>query len=122
MTMDYGSASPGVCVVASGHCDMGQSAIQAAYNLHDRWGVPFTAIELTPMIGGNDDSTEHFTLADVDTISAFASAHALAGLHYWSYDRDVDCAQGSASATCNSMGNGYAGPHGYLKRFLSNGL
>jgi hypothetical protein len=118
MTMDYGAAGPGVCVVAGGHCDMGQSAIQAAYNLHDRWGVPFTAIELTPMIGGNDDSTEHFTLADVDAISTFAGAHALAGLHYWSYDRDVDCAPGPASSTCNSLGG--AGTYGFLSRFLAS--
>jgi hypothetical protein len=118
MTMDYGGASPGVCVVAGGACDMGQSAIQAAYNLHDRWGVPFSNIELTPMIGGNDDSSEHFTLADVDTISAFATAHALAGLHYWSYDRDLDCAPGPASSTCNSLGG--AGAYGFLGRFVAH--
>ncbi len=43
-------------------------------------------------------------------------------MHYWSYDRDVDCAAGAASATCNSMGSGYAGAHGYLKRFLADGM
>src|SRR5262249_9141063 len=51
MTMDYGSASQGVCVVSNGACQMGQSALQAAYNLHDHWGVPYQFIELTPMIG-----------------------------------------------------------------------
>jgi chitinase len=122
MTMDYGGASDSVCVVSGGVCQMGQSAIQAAYNLHDKWGVPYTAIELTPMIGQNDASDEKLTLADVDTISAFAISKALAGVHYWSYDRDVDCAAGSASSTCNSMGSGYAGPAGYLERFLAGGL
>src|SRR5690606_28426281 len=38
MTMDYGAPGPGVCVVNGGLCDMGQSAIQAAHNLHDHWG------------------------------------------------------------------------------------
>ena len=52
MTMDYGSPSSGVCVVANGACEMGQSAIQAAYNLRDKWGVPLSNIELTPMLGG----------------------------------------------------------------------
>jgi len=33
MTMDYGSPSMGVCVVANAACQMGQSALQAAYNL-----------------------------------------------------------------------------------------
>jgi hypothetical protein len=122
MTMDYGSPSAGVCVVASGQCDMGQSALQAAYNLHDVWGVPYSAIELTPMVGQNDASTEQFKLADVDTVAQFAISQGLAGVHYWSYDRDVDCAAGSASPTCNSMGSGYAGAHGFLMRFMGNGL
>ena len=120
MTMDYGAAGSGVCIVSGGVCDMGQSAIQAAYNLHDQWGVPFANIELTPMIGGNDVSSEHFTLADVDTMTSFAVSHNLAGIHYWSYDRDTDCAQGYASPTCNSVGG--AGNYGFLSRFLSHGL
>ena len=120
MTMDYGSPSMGVCVVANGACQMGQSALQAAYNLRDKWGVPFTAVELTPMIGGNDVAGEQFTLADVDTIAAFALAQKLAGVHHWSYDRDVDCAAGYASPTCNSMGG--AGTRGFLAKFLGDGL
>ena len=117
MTMDYGSPSPGVCVVAGGGCDMGQSALQAAYNLHDHWGVPWGNIELTPMIGGNDVASEQFTLQDTDEVAAFAVAHGLAGVHYWSYDRDVDCPPGYASPTCNSLGG--VGPHGFLHRFLA---
>jgi hypothetical protein len=120
MTMDYGSPSAGVCVVAGGVCHMGQSAIQAAYDLHDHWGIPWSAIELTPMIGGNDTAGETFTLADVDAIASFAKSKGLAGIHYWSYDRDVDCAPGWASATCNTMGG--AGTYGFLKRFAANGI
>jgi hypothetical protein len=119
MTMDYGAPGAGVCVVNAGTCDMGQSAIQAAYNLHDKWGVPYANIEVTPMIGGNDVSSEHFTLADVDTMSAFVLANGLSGVHYWSYDRDVDCPIGPASPTCNSLGG--VGAHGFLRRFLAAG-
>jgi len=122
MTMDYGSPSAGICVVSGGTCQMGQSAIKAAFDLHDKFGVPYANIELTPMIGGNDASDEHFTLDDADAITKFAISQGLAGIHYWSYDRDVDCPQGSASATCNTMGNGFAGVRGYLKRFLGDGL
>ena len=99
---------------------MGQSALQAAYNLHDHWGVAWSNIELTPMIGGNDVQDEHFTLGDTDEVSAFASARQLAGVHYWSYDRDVDCAKGAASPTCNSLGG--VGPHGFMRRFLADGM
>ncbi len=120
MTMDYGSPSSGVCVVAGGTCDMGQSAIQAGWNLHDHWNVPWSAIELTPMIGGNDVSSEQFTLGNADAIASFAIGHGLAGIHYWSYDRDIDCPPGSASPTCNSLGN--AGTRGFLERFLADGL
>jgi hypothetical protein len=120
MTMDYGSPSAGVCVVSGGACEMGQSALQAAYNLHDHWGLAWSAIELTPMIGGNDVASEQFTLSDADTIAQFAVANGLAGIHYWSYDRDNDCPPGSASPTCNSLGN--AGSWGFLKRFLAAGL
>jgi len=120
MTMDYGSPSKGVCVVSGAACDMGQSALQAAYNLHDHWNVPWENIELTPMIGGNDVAGEKFTLQDADTVAAFAIANKLAGVHYWSYDRDNDCPAGSASPTCNSLGN--AGTRGFLTRFMADGM
>jgi chitinase len=120
MTMDYGSAGAGICVVSNGACQMGQSAIQAAYNLRDKFGVPLSNIELTPMIGGNDAQSESFTPDDADTVAHFALTNGLAGVHYWSYDRDVDCAPGYASPTCNSIGG--VGAHGYLKRFLAAGL
>jgi len=120
MTMDYGAPGPGVCVVSGGTCDMGQSAIQAAYNLRDHWGVPLSNVELTPMIGGNDIVSEQFTLADVDVMSGFAIDKGLAGVHYWSYDRDVDCPPGPASPICNSLGG--VGRYGFLDRFLTNGL
>jgi hypothetical protein len=118
MTMDYGAPGSGVCVVGAGACDMGQSAIQAAHNLHDRWGVPYAGIELTPMIGVNDVNSEKFELKDAATLTAFARTQKLAGVHFWSYDRDRDCPVGGASSTCNSMGNGYAGTMGYVKAFL----
>jgi chitinase len=117
MAMDYGSPGSNVCVISGGHCDMGQSAIQSAMNLHDHWGVPYSQIELTVMIGLNDVTNEQFTLPDVDTVVVWAKATGLAGLHYWSYDRDCDCAQAVASDSCNSMGTAYAGPLGYFQRF-----
>ena len=120
MTMDYGSPSPGVCVVSGAACDMGQSAIQAAYNLHDHWNVPWANIELTPMIGGNDVAGEQFTLQDADEVAQFAIANKLAGVHYWSYDRDVDCAPGAAAPTCNGLGS--AGTRGFLARFIADGM
>ena len=55
MAMDYGSAIASNCTLGgNGKCDMAQSAINSAINLHNYWGVPYNQIEVTPMIGGND--------------------------------------------------------------------
>jgi hypothetical protein len=118
MAMDYGSTGPGNCVVVNGACEMGQSAIQAAELLHSAFGVPYNQIELTPDIGGNDTQGETFTLADAGTISAYALQKGLAGIHFWSFDRDNDCAPGSSSPTCNSYGQ--AGRLGFTTTFLSD--
>ena len=98
MVMDYGNpASSGVCVVSGGQCQMGQSAIQAAMDLHGFYKLPYNQIELTPMIAGNDTAGETFTLADVDTMSTFIKANGLAGAHYWSLDRDIAGTNGQSN-------------------------
>ena len=121
MVMDYGGTSAANCVVVGGSCQMGQSAIQAVANLQHSYGIPLTQIELTPMIGVNDTSSETFTLADVDTIVSYAVANHLAGLHYWSLDRDTPCpggGGGTASSTCNSVPGSAALQ--YTNRFLGD--
>jgi len=118
MTMDYGSAIASNCTLGSnGKCDMAQSAIQAAVDLHTYYGTPYTQIELTPMIGGNDATDEIFTTANITTLSNWAKTNKIAGVHFWSLDRDKDCALGYASATCNSYGT--AGTWGFTNGFLS---
>ena len=119
MTMDYGSASSSVCVVVSGSCEMAQSAIQAVKNLEHTYGIPASKIAVTPMIGMNDTSSETFTTADVDTLTAYVVSNGLAGLHFWSLDRDTPCAQTYASPTCNSISG--TTPLQYTGRFLSDG-
>lgn len=120
MVMDYGNTSPAVCVVSNGKCDMGQSAIQAAKNLEHTYGIPASNIELTPMIGLNDAVTETFTLSDVDTVVNYAVSQGMAGVHFWSLDRDTPCASNSgyASPTCNSVSG--SSPLQYSKRFLQD--
>jgi len=107
MVMDYGPPTPANCVLARGGatCDMGASAIRAADNLHALHGVPFEQIELTAMIGVNDVAANDFTLADAERLARHARERGLAGVHFWSLDRDTPCprpAQG-ASATCSGL-------------------
>jgi hypothetical protein len=118
MTMDFGSTGPGLCVVVNGSCDMGQSTIQAVKNLQHTYGIPFSKIEVTPMIGVNDTSSEIFTIADIDKVTTYAEANKLAGVHFWSLDRDTPCSQSTASPTCNSLPS--TSVLQYTKRFLSN--
>ena len=118
MAMDYGSAIASNCTLGSnGKCDMGKSAIQSAVNLHNYYGVPYSQIEVTPMIGGNDATDEIFSIADVTTLSNWVKANGASGIHFWSLDRDKDCALGYASATCNSYGT--AGNWGFTNSFIS---
>jgi chitinase len=119
MTMDFGSASASVCVVVSGACEMAQSAIQAVKNLEHTYGIPASKIAVTPMIGLNDNTAETFTIADVDTLTSYVKSNGLAGLHFWSFDRDTPCSDDYASPTCNSISS--TTPLEYTKRFLSDG-
>jgi chitinase len=118
MAMDYGSPAGGNCVTVGGQCQMGQSAVQSAIDLHNQFGVPYSQIEITVMIGGNDSPNETFTMADVTTLTTFAKANGIAGMHFWSLDRDRDCAPGYAEPTCNTYGQ--AGTLGFTKAFLTN--
>jgi chitinase len=71
------------------------------------------------MIGINDASSEVVTLTDVDTITSYASSQGMAGVHFWSLDRDTPCPGGSggfASPTCNSVSGSTALQ--YTNRFL----
>lgn len=123
MAMDYGSISQWTCVVSNGQCDMGQSAVRAAQTLHTQFGVPYSQIELTPMIGGNDFNKtiapqQFFEINDVEKVTSFAVENGLAGVHFWSFDRDNDCPEGVASATCNTYGKG--GTLGFTKAFTAS--
>lgn len=102
MTMDYtgkGQASPYVCVVRNGVCEMGLSAIQAAKNFSAHYAIPLSRVELTPLIGNNDTPDEIFTLDDATTVANYVKQNGLAGLHYWSLDRDTPAGKGQ---TCSS--------------------
>jgi hypothetical protein len=105
MVMDFGPAKPASCVVRSGACDMGASALQAARNLHTKYGVPMNQIELTAMIGVNDVVENIFTLDDARALASVARTLGLAGLHFWSLDRDTPCPApvSGALATCSGM-------------------
>lgn len=99
MVMDYGDAAANVCVVVDGRCDMGRSALQAAQNVHTKYALPYAQIELTPMIGMNDVVSNVFSVDDARVLAAGVKALKLAGLHFWSLDRDTPCSTPTAAAS-----------------------
>ena len=115
MVMDYGEARSGNCVLAGPVCDMGRSAGQAALNLRERFGVPLERIELTPMIGVNDVVANVFTLEDAATLAGFARARGLAGVHFWSLDRDTSCANDARVVSSKCHGLPGAAPFAYTR-------
>jgi chitinase len=103
MVMDYGAPSPAVCVVIERTCDMARSAVQAAENVHAESGVPYARIALTAMIGRNDTAGSVTRLQDIRAIAAYVRERGLAGLHYWSIDRDNPCADNAPRSDCSGM-------------------
>ncbi len=117
MAFDYGSVSSGTCVVSGSNCDMAQSAIAAAESLHSNFGTPYSHIELCLMIGQADaGATETFSLANVDTVSAWAKSVGLGGIHFWSFDRD----SGPSSASSSTTNGTSVAALGYNKEFISD--
>ena len=105
MVMDYGEASASVCVVADGRCDMARSAEQAVRNVHERYGIALGRLGVTPMIGVNDVTSNVFTLDDAQRLGRFVRDNGLAGLHFWSLDRDTGCGPGRPlpSSLCHHL-------------------
>lgn len=117
MVMNYGKPSASVCVVRRGRCNMAASALQAARNLHAAQGIPMNRIALTAMIGVNDVTDNVFTPSDATRLARFAQREKLAGLHFWSLDRDRPCpgAAQQVSATCSGLPR--PGPLGFARAF-----
>ncbi len=105
MVMNYGQADSRWCVVTAGRCDMGRSAVQAAHNLHRKYGVPYARIAITAMLGENDVAGNVVSLADAALLAEGARTLGLAGVHHWSIDRDQPCPAGSArvSPRCHGL-------------------
>ncbi|MCD2517348.1 glycosyl hydrolase [Massilia sp. G4R7] len=107
MVMNYGAGTPASCVVGDkGKCDMGRSAIQAVRNVHERYKVPLAQLAITAMIGENDRPDNQTTVEDVRVMAEAAERMGLAGLHYWSLDRDTPCTEtvDAASPVCSGLG------------------
>lgn len=97
MTMNFGvtttAASPVAPEVTRAatalHGQVREAFAQAGSELtaSEAW----TRVGITPMIGQTDVATERFTLADAETVNAFAREHGVGLLGMWSLNRDRTC-------------------------------
>ena len=74
---------------------------RAAVNAHRqlaRLGLPWRRLAVTVMVGRNDTRSEFVSLSDARAIAAFARAHELESLRYWSWARDPHLAYANALA------------------------
>src|SRR5436309_3380310 len=78
------------------------SALAAAQALHQQYGIRFSHIGVTIMIGRADTQYEVTSLHDIDTINAFVISNHLPTSRFWSFDRDTPNGTGGS----NSNGNG----------------
>jgi chitinase len=118
MTMNYGPADARWCVLrqGGGSCDMGLSALQAVHNVHHRYGMPYGRMAVTAMLGENDVAGNVFTPDDAALLVRGARQLQLAGVHWWSLDRDRPCAPGSprVSPQCHGLPTLVPGRFGQL--------
>ena len=118
MVMNYGPAERKNCVVRKDRCDMAASAEQAVKNLQAGYKLPTSQIAVTAMLGVNDVASNVFTQKDAKRLARYASRHQLAGLHYWSLDRDKPCDHNATnlSPVCSSLNT--VPFHGFMQAFL----
>ena len=106
MVMNYGEALPRNCVVIGGRCDMGKSRRpgSAQFQCSLRRAVRPHGIDADDWCQRRDHANV-FTLDDAVTLARFVRNEGLAGVHFWSLDRDGSCSDDAAvvSATCSGL-------------------
>lgn len=105
MVMNYGPPDRRFCVPRRGRCDMARSARQALRNVHEKYGLPYRRLALTVMLGENDVEANLLEPADAAEVAREARRLGLAGLHWWSLDRDRACPEGEPrlSPRCHAL-------------------
>ncbi|MET7424782.1 carbohydrate-binding protein [Dactylosporangium sp. NPDC005555] len=92
MPFDFGGHSGTMGAASVSAADGLKNAVKNAYGYSD--AVAYTRIGISSMNGKTDETDETVTLADFQTILAYAQQHHLARLTFWSVNRDRACGSG----------------------------
>ena len=111
MTMDAGTEAPDLARVSAPAAEGTEAFVRGLWPGRASGGSAWGMIAVTPMIGRNDLPSEVFGLDDAARLVAFARAHGLAWLSFWSLNRDRPCVAGTgasgaggASPACSGVG------------------
>jgi hypothetical protein len=89
-----------------------KNAVKNAYGYSD--AVAYTKIGISSM-NGRTDLNETVTLADFQTMLAFAQQHHIARLTFWSINRDRPCGSGTNGDSCSGVAQSQ---YAYTKIFV----
>ncbi|MEU0556658.1 CBM35 domain-containing protein [Dactylosporangium sp. NPDC006015] len=101
MPFDFGGHSGTMGAASVSAANGLKNAVKNAYGYSD--AVAYTRIGISSMNGVTDESDETVTLADFQTILAYAQQHHLARLTFWSVNRDRACGSGSDADSCSGV-------------------
>ncbi|MBV1849361.1 carbohydrate-binding protein [Catellatospora sp. NEAU-YM18] len=87
-----------------------KNAVKTAYGYSD--ATAYARIGISSMNGITDEPGETVTIADFQTILAYAQQHHLARLTFWSINRDRACGTGSDADSCSGVSQQ---PYAYTK-------
>jgi chitinase len=113
MAMDFGTrvASTHMFTAVRDSLYAAHAQVQALWHHAGLTGTPAAAWEhlgVTVMLGVNDTTNEHFTVADARKLAVFANREGISRVSAWSLNRDSECGSaypvtGVVSNTCSGV-------------------
>ncbi|WP_238005351.1 CBM35 domain-containing protein [Dactylosporangium sp. AC04546] len=113
MPFDFGGHTGTMGAASVSAADGLKNAVKSAYGYSD--ATAYTKIGISSMNGKTDEADETVTLADFQTILAYAQQHHIARLTFWSINRDRACGAGSDADSCSGVSQA---PYAYTKVFV----
>ncbi|GGM27129.1 carbohydrate-binding protein [Dactylosporangium sucinum] len=110
MPFDFGGHTGTMGAASVSAADGLKNAVKSAYGYSD--AAAYTKIGISSMNGKTDEADETVTLADFQTILAYAQQHHIARLTFWSINRDRACGAGSDADSCSGVSQA---PYAYTK-------
>lgn len=112
MPFDFGGHSGSMGAATVSAVEGLKTRVKAAYGYSD--AVTYAHIGLSSMNGKTDEADEIVSLADFQTMLAYAQQHHIARLTFWELNRDRACGSGGDLNACSGVSQQ---PYDYTKIF-----